>query len=168
MKSSIFLKSAMLFFVFASSVLSTACSTMPNVTNRSGDDPQGLGPALCVALQNRNNGNAADLLDRGAPLNYRNEPDGWTPLFYAVYFDNESGWKMLLKADPDVNIPAKNGRTVLMQAASMGNDKLVEKLLSAHAADAEARDSDGRTARYYAMVNDHAGCVHILTKYMKD
>lgn len=61
-----------------------------------------LGSKLCMAILRGDNLETDRLLAAGAPLDFRDEPDGWTPLIYSIYYRNQRACEWLLDhgADP--------------------------------------------------------------------
>ena len=54
-------------------------------------DRRKLGSHLCMAILRGDNRTAEHLIDFGAPLNHQDQPDGWTPLIYSIYYSNPAG-----------------------------------------------------------------------------
>lgn len=127
-------------------------------------NPCCLGPRLCMALLRGDNAEAEQLLHCGAPVNFRDEPDGWTPLIYSIYYDNPEGRALLFRFGADPKLGDHSGRTALMFAAMNGDLTLVTDLL-ARGVDPLACDKLGRTACDYAMLYRHRRCTAELLKY---
>jgi ankyrin repeat protein len=79
-----------------------------------------------------------------ADVNHRN-PDGSTPLQWAVYDGNPAEVKRLLRAGADVSIANKYGATAMSLAAEVGNAEMLGLLLEA-GANADSPNPDGQTA----------------------
>jgi uncharacterized protein len=74
-----------------------------------------------------------------------NDPDGTTPLHWAVYRNDEQQVRQLIKEGADVNAVNQFGATPLAEAAIAGNVKVIDELLKA-GADPESPNADGQTA----------------------
>jgi uncharacterized protein len=84
------------------------------------------------------------------------QPDGSTPLAWAVYLDQADTVDLLLKAGANVNTADEYGETPLTLACSTGNSAtIVEKLIQA-GADATAARWNGETA---LMIASRSGAV---------
>lgn len=109
-------------------------------------DARGV-PVLHHAVQNGLVDVTRALIERGADVT-TTSPDGWTPLFRAVFVrngrpaDGESSAlvALLLKQGADVNARDRSGRTPLMFAAQFREAQVVGMLLDAGA---RAGDQDG-------------------------
>ncbi|PLB37608.1 ankyrin repeat-containing domain protein [Aspergillus candidus] len=77
------------------------------------------------------------LIDEGADLDARTEPNGGTILHHISWIDRIEEVQLLLEYGADVNASDKMGLTALHVAASMGHVKIVELLLQ-HGAKCEA------------------------------
>jgi ankyrin repeat protein len=75
----------------------------------------------------------------------RRNPDGSTPLQWAVYEGNIAEVKRLLRAGADVSLANNYGATPMSLAAEVGNADMIAVLLEA-GADADSPDPDGQTA----------------------
>jgi ankyrin repeat protein len=75
----------------------------------------------------------------------RRNPDGSTPLQWAVYEGNVAEVKRLLRAGADVSIANNYGATPMSLAAEVGNADLIAVLLEA-GANVESPNADGQTA----------------------
>jgi ankyrin repeat protein len=115
--------------------------------NRSG--PRGQTP-LALAIIHRQDETIDLLLDTGA------SPDGGSqsstrPLLFALEVEVA---ERLLEAGASVDARDTNGGTALMNAAVLGDSKLVDVLLE-HGADVNATDLAGRPALLYATVSHY-------------
>jgi len=79
-----------------------------------------------------------------ADVNRRN-PDGSTPLQWAVYNGDVAEAKRLLRAGADVSLANKYGATPMSLAAEVGNAEMLKVLLEV-GADVESPNADGQTA----------------------
>ena len=101
------------------------------------------------------------LLDNGALLSQR-DAMGRTALMFAATGDNAETVGLLLETGADVNaVDTGEGFTSLMHAAAEGHVEVVKVLLK-YGADAALRDTDGDTARDFAMRNRHADVLQLL------
>jgi ankyrin repeat protein len=73
------------------------------------------------------------------------DPDGTTPLHWAVHRDEVGQAERLIKAGANVNAKNDYGATPMSEAAIIGNVAMIELLLKA-GADAESPNADGQTA----------------------
>lgn len=87
---------------------------------------------------------AGELIKQRADVNAA-EPDGTTPLHWAVYRSDVALVEQLLAAGANPNAVNEFGATPLSEAAVAGNVKVIEKLLKA-GADPESPNADGQTA----------------------
>ncbi len=71
---------------------------------------------------------ASELINSGADINLP-EPDGTTPLLWAVYNSSSELVQLLLDADADPNIPNKLGITPLLQASRYGDAGMITMLI---------------------------------------
>jgi uncharacterized protein len=87
-----------------------------------------------------------ELLDRGAPVNYRQPQSEDTPLLLlAGNTEQTDNARILIQRGADVNARNWMGQTALFHAATGTNTGMIE-LLVAHGADPNIRDGEGRTA----------------------
>jgi uncharacterized protein len=87
-----------------------------------------------------------ELLDRGAPVNYRQPQSEDTPLLLlAGNTEQTDSARILIERGADVNARDWMGETALFHAATGTNTGMIE-LLAAHGADPNIRDKEGRTA----------------------
>ena len=90
-------------------------------------------------------------MENGAPLNYQDKKDEWTPLIYAIYWWNWRMAKVLIRAGANVNLADSANRTPLMWAA-IRNSGITATVLVEYGADINAVDVSGRTALQYAII----------------
>ena len=81
---------------------------------------------------------------RGADVNRRN-PDGSTPLQWAVYNGDVAEVRRLLRAGANVSLANNYGATPMSLAAEVGNTDILKVLLEA-GANVESPNADGQTA----------------------
>jgi ankyrin repeat protein len=147
-------------------VLLSSCSTPPppdTIFNLSSDDPYRQGQNLVEAIAHGSNSAAYRLMERGAPLNYQDKKDEWTPLIYAIYHYNWRMAKVLIRAGANVNLADSANRTPLMWAA-LRNSGITATILVEHGADINAVDISGRTALQYAIIYTN----YTLAAYLAD
>ncbi len=141
--------------IFTAIILfSSSCSTPPppdTEFNLSSDDPYRQGQNLVEAIAHGANSAAYRLMERGAPLNYQDKKDLWTPLIYAIYHRNWRMAKVLIRAGANVNLADSANRTPLMWAA-LRNSGVTATILVEHGANTNAVDISGRTALQYAII----------------
>jgi ankyrin repeat protein len=128
----------------------------PRSVNARGQD--GWTPLMYTALY----GNVEScrlLLDRGAPVNARNDAGG-TALMYAV--DDVAKTKLLLERGADPNLRSGEGRTALLIAVANSASSPVVKLLLDKGADAKLRLPDGRGALTLALTSLDPQMVQLL------
>ena len=128
-------------------------------------DSAKAGSKLCMAILRGDNTEAASFLKHGADINHRDDPDGWTPLIYAIYYGNESAIKLLLNAGANVSISDYAGRTPLMIAAICGKQELAKSLIDS-GADVCAMDHAGKTALDFAVEYHQNQCYEFLKQYV--
>jgi len=135
-------------------ILFSSCSTPPppdTEFNHSSDDPYRMGQNLVEAIAHGANSAAYRLMENGAPLNYQDKKDEWTPLIYAIYHKNWRMSKVLIRAGANVNLADSANRTPLMWSA-LRNSGITATLLVEYGADINAVDVSGRTALQYAII----------------
>lgn len=142
-----------------------SCSTTASY-NFGTQDEYRLGEALLYAIAQRENAAAMQLVNRGAPLNYQDKKDEWTPLVYAIYYENWSMAEFLIRAGVNVNLRDQANRTALMWCAMRG-DLTVLRLLVEHGADINAVDVGGRGALLYALTYDNGAAAKYLAEIGK-
>jgi ankyrin repeat protein len=115
---------------------------------------------LIDAIKDRNakavNSLVAEHVDVNAP-----QPDGATPLAWAVYLDQEDTVSLLMKAGAKVNTADEYGETPLTLACSNGNGNVIRKLVEA-GADVNGARWDGETALMLAGRSGNAAAVRLL------
>ncbi len=109
---------------------------------------------LIEAVKDRNPKAVESLIGEHADVN-ATQPDGATPLAWAVYLNQTEAAGRLIKAGANVNAADEYGETPLTLACGIGNAPLMEKLLAA-GADANAARWNGETA---LMIASRAGTV---------
>jgi len=135
-------------------ILLNSCSTPPppdTEFNYSSDDPYRMGQNLVEAIAHGANSAAYRLMENGAPLNYQDKKDEWTPLVYAIYHRNWRMAKVLIRAGANVNLADSANRSPLMWSA-LRNSGITATLLVEYGADINAVDVSGRTALQYAVI----------------
>lgn len=120
-----------------------------------------LGSALCLATLRGDNDEVEALLKSGAPPDYQEAPDGWTPLIYSIYYDNPAGRRLLLSYGADPMISDYFGKTTLMFAAINGDVHLLTELLT-KGLPPFAADCNGKTALDFAMAYHNHECAALL------
>ena len=123
-------------------------------------DRNKLGSHLCLAILRGDNLAVGHMIKSGAPVNHRDQPDGWTPLIYSIYYNNPTGRELLLTHGADIMITDFSGRTVLMFAALNGDAELARQLISL-GANPDAIDKLGRSAIDFA---SNAECIKLLSE----
>jgi ankyrin repeat protein len=87
---------------------------------------------------------AGNLCLAGEPAAAAVDPDGTTPLHWAVYRNDVPEVSRLIREGANVNAANDYGATPLSEAAVVGNVEVIGKLLKA-GADVEAANADGQT-----------------------
>lgn len=123
-----------------------------------------LGSKLCMAILRGDQSEMIQLLDAGAPVDHQEDPDGWTPLIYSIYYDNTRARNELFKrgANPDLGDYAR--RTPAMFAAIRGDIELLKELIS-RGVDLKQSDTRGKTARDFAAEYHQHKCVQFLEQH---
>ena len=125
-----------------------------------------LGAKLCLAIVRGDNREAEHLLNAGAPVNHQEQPDGWTPLIYSIYYNNPGGRQMLISHGADIFGTDFSGRTLLMFAALSGDKELTGELLN-RGLRCETADRLGRTALDFAISGHCTDCIELLSQQKK-
>jgi ankyrin repeat protein len=99
--------------------------------------------ALADRIQNGDRKAALEMIQKNAPVNAA-QPDGTTPLQWAVYRVDEELVKALLARGAKPDVVNSFGSSPLAEAAKVGNANLVGMLLDA-GADANKANQDGQT-----------------------
>lgn len=155
-------RGSMLLAIMALSTLAfTACRNP--IYNLGKEDKYRLGQALVTAIANEENSSAKELVKHGAPLNYQDKRDEWTPLMYAIYYENWDMAEFLIGTGADVNLADNQGRTALMFAAMRGNLTILRMLVD-RCADLNATDNVGRNSLAYAVIHDQNYSAKFLAK----
>ena len=115
---------------------------------------------LIEAIKDRNAKAVNSLLGEHVDVNSP-QPDGATPLAWAVYLDQEDTVDLLMKAGAKVNTVDEYGETPLTLACANGNGAVIGKLLGA-GADPNAARWDGETALMLAARSGNAEAVQLL------
>jgi uncharacterized protein len=115
---------------------------------------------LIEAIKDRNAKAVNSLLSEHVDVNSP-QPDGATPLAWAVYLDQEDTVDLLMKAGAEVNTADEYGETPLTLACANGNGAVIRKLLEA-GADSNAARWDGETALMLAARSGNAEAVKLL------
>ncbi len=115
---------------------------------------------LIDAIKNQNRKAVSTLLSEHVDVNTA-QPDGATPLAWAVYLDQADTVDLLMKAGAKVNSVDEYGETPLTLACSNGNGAVIEKLLDA-GADANGARWDGETALMLAARAGNVEAVRLL------
>lgn len=121
------------------------------------------GAKLCMAILRGDNMETCRMLEAGANISYQDEPDGWTPLIYSIYYRNPAICLRLLERGADPNQSDFSNRTPLMVAAVIGDVGIILELLD-HGADPGAVDCHGQTARDFALKFHNRECAELLSR----
>ncbi len=106
------------------------------------------------------------LIKHGVELN-ASGTYSWTPLTYAVQFDNLKMIPILIKHGADVNKPDNFGHTPLHTAAESDNPEAIS-LLTKHGADPNKPDNFGHTPLHIAAESDKPETISLLIKHDAD
>ena len=120
-----------------------------------------LGSLMCMAILRGDNREVRQMIENGAPLDHQDEPDGWTPLIYSIYYDNPAGRHILLARGADPMITDFSGKTALMFAAINGDVHLTADLLT-RGLSPDAVDNNGKTALDFAEEYHNRECLTLL------
>ncbi|MBE6375732.1 MAG: ankyrin repeat domain-containing protein [Lentisphaeria bacterium] len=125
-----------------------------------------LGAKLCMAILRGDNLEMKNLLTLGAPLNHQDDPDGWTPLFYSIYYNNPHAKEIILALGADIHQTDYSKRTSLMIAAIRDDSDLLLQLIR-KGIDVTARDHKGKSALDFAAEYNSHKCIRILAEYVQ-
>jgi len=92
------------------------------------------------------------------------EPDGTTPLHWAVHHGDLEVAQRLIRAGAKVNVKNDYGSTPMSEAAMLGRVDLLEALLKA-GADVESPNADGQTALMIVARTSRVDAARLLLKY---
>jgi len=128
------------------------------------------GPSLCRANLNEDlldavigndNQKASELILGGADVNVR-QPDGWTPLLFAVFDKNFTLARILIEKGADINAQdSRAGISVLMRAVDRGDVEFIKYLIEKRV-NVNARQRAGNTALSYARSGRRGDIIQIL------
>jgi hypothetical protein len=123
--------------------------------DRPGASPQPPGEAtpLMAAAHRGDPVTAAELVNRGAPLEARDD-SGYTALMYGANAGQDEVVRLLLNCGADPNATDAHNNTSLMFAAQHDHLGVVHQLIAA-GADVNARGDHGLTALGFAQQNGH-------------
>lgn len=147
--------------VVAVAILCVSCST-PSY-NLGSEDPYRLGDSMLRAISIHENKAVKQLMISGAPLNCRDRKDDWTPLIYAIYYENWTVARMLLAANVDINAVDKENRSALIWAAIRG-DLTTLRMLVERGASINIMDRYGMNALAYAAFYNHGAAAKYLAE----
>lgn len=131
------------------------------LNNISAPSNASKGTQLCMAIVREDNCEVQDFLNSGTDMDFRDEPDGWTPLIYSIYYGNRKARKLLLEHGADVNLADYANRTPLMFAAVRGDADVITELIS-RGANLDVCDHRGKNALDFAIEFYHYDCIKIL------
>jgi ankyrin repeat protein len=94
----------------------------------------------------------------------RRNPDGSTPLQWAVYNGDVAEAKRLLRAGANVSLASHYGATPMSLAAEVGNTEMLKLLLEA-GADVESPNADGQTALLAVARTGNVAAAQVLLEY---
>ncbi len=125
-----------------------------------------LGSKLCMAILRNDNTEVKELIRQGANIDYQDEPDGWTPLLYSIYYGNSHARETLLSLGADIELTDFSNRTALMFSAITGNAELLKELLQ-RGASKDSTDCHGKNALDFAKEYQHDECIKILSEILQ-
>lgn len=120
------------------------------------------GAKLCMAVLRGDNQEVLKLLLDGTPIDHQDEPDGWTPLIYSIYYDNKTATGLLIEHGADITLSDFANRSPLMFAALRGKADLIKKLLQL-GADPDQTDIRGKNALDFAREYGRTECIQLLS-----
>ena len=118
-----------------------------------------LEPSIHVAARVGGLAKVKAFLKNGVDVNAR-DPDGYTPLQFAVQSGQEDVVELLIAKGADVNVEDDRGETPLHDAAAKGHKEVAE-LLIAKGADIDAK-KPGYTPLYWAIWNEDRDMIKLL------
>lgn len=120
-----------------------------------------LGSKLCMAILRGDNREVLQMIRNGAPLDHQDDPDGWTPLIYSIYYNNAFATELLLERGVNPEQTDFAGRSPLMIAAITGNSELLQRFLDAGVSP-EAKDYRNKSALDFALEFQNRKCADLL------
>lgn len=120
-----------------------------------------LGSKLCMAILRGDNREVLQMIRNGAPLDHQDDPDGWTPLIYSIYYNNAFATELLLERGVNPEQTDFAGRSPLMIAAITGNSELLQRFLDAGVSP-EAKDYRNKNALDFALEFQNRKCADLL------
>jgi len=115
---------------------------------------------LCVAAEEGHAEIVKTLLEHGAKVD-ANDSHGYTPLFYAIWSEDEQTVRNLISADANVNAEPKDNASPLYYAIWQDHAGIVRALLGAGAR-AEPEDFRGWSPLQFALEQGNPGIVTLL------
>jgi ankyrin repeat protein len=106
---------------------------------------------------------AITLIAQRADINAA-EPDGTTPLHWAVHHNDVDLVQRLIRAGAKVNVKNEYGASPMSEAATLGRTDVLEALLKA-GADVESPNADGQTALMVVARTGQVDAARLLLKY---
>ncbi len=137
----------------AAAALSLLAQAQPVLAQAQNDSLAGL-------IESGNRKAALDKIRSGADVNQA-QPDGTTPVHWAVYKVDYELLQALLDKKAKVNVANQFGATPLAEAAQLADARLVKMLLDA-GAEPEAANQDGETALMLALKTGELPIVEML------
>jgi ankyrin repeat protein len=105
----------------------------------------------------------ADLIATDASLANAYSPDGFTPLGFAVFFDQPEVVKALLNAGAKVNTPSRESMKVTpLASAAAAKQTEIARLLIAHGANVNAKAAGGHIPLHEASATGNVELVKLL------
>lgn len=120
-----------------------------------------LGSQLCMAILRGDNREVLQMIRNGAPLEHQDDPDGWTPLIYSIYYNNPFATELLLERGVNMEQTDFAGRTPLMIAAITGNSALLLRFLEAGVSP-DSKDYRNKSALDFALEFQNRKCADLL------
>lgn len=119
--------------------------------------------SLLQAAQQPDASQALALIAQGADVN-ATEPDGTTPLMWAVHRGDYPLVQALLKAHAKVDVSNAYGANAMLQAAQFGDVRIIEALLKG-GANVESPNPDGETALMLVARAGNVAAAKLLLKH---